>query len=75
MTEQVVKSVEPAPDQSVDPFLYRLLVGGLVATILLVVGGAIALAWAGKVLPDGIIALGGAAVGGLVGLLIPSPAN
>lgn len=67
--------VEPAPDQRVDPFLYRLLVGGLVAAILLVIGGAIALAWAGKVLPDGIIALGGAAVGGLVGLLVPSPTN
>ena len=68
-------NVEPVPDQRVDPLLYRLLVGGLVAAILLVIVGAIALAWAGKVLPDGIIALGGAAVGGLVGLLVPSPVN
>ena len=68
-------NVEPVPNQAVDPLLYRLLVGGLVAAILLVIVGAIALAWAGKVLPDGIVALGGAAVGGLVGLLVPSPAN
>lgn len=68
-------AVEPAPDQQVDPLLYRLLVGGLVAAIILVISGAIALAWVGKVLPEGVIALGGAAVGGLVGLLVPSPAN
>ena len=69
------RSVEPVPGQRTDPFLYRLLVGGLVASIILVIAGAIMLAWAGKILPEGIIALGGAAVGGLVGLLVPSPVS
>jgi small-conductance mechanosensitive channel len=71
----VVKSVEPAPNQSVDPLLYRLLVGGLVAVILLVVAFVFVLALYSKVIPEGLIAIGSAAVGGLVGLLVPSPAK
>lgn len=61
----------PAPDQ--DQFLYRLLIGGLIAAILLVVIGTFVLAYSFKPIPEGMIAIGSAAVGGLVGLLVPSP--
>jgi len=67
------RAVAPVPDQQNDPLFYRVLIFGLVTAVLLVIGGAVALAFFDKVLPDGIIALGGAAVGGLVGLMVPSP--
>jgi hypothetical protein len=66
-------AVEPVPDQQTDPLLYRLVVGGLVAAILLVVVGVFVLAFYQRPIPDGMIAIGSAAVGGLVGLLVPSP--
>jgi len=63
----------PAPEQ--DQFLYRLLIGGLITAILLVIAGTFVLAFFGKPIPEGLIAIGSAAVGGLVGLLIPSPVS
>lgn len=69
------QAVEPVPEQRADLLFYRVLIVGLVASILLVIGGAVALAFFDKALPDGVIALGGAAVGGLVGLLVPSPVS
>jgi hypothetical protein len=66
-------AVEPVPDQSTDPFLYRLLIAGLVSAILLVIVGVFVLAFYARPIPEGMIAIGSAAVGGLVGLLVPSP--
>ena len=53
-----------------DPWIYRIVVGVLGVLVLSVVLGAVVL---GKDIPQGILALGSAAVGGLVGLLVPSP--
>lgn len=53
-----------------DPWIYRVVVGVLGLLVLSVVLGAVVL---GKDIPQGILALGSAAVGGLVGLLVPSP--
>lgn len=61
------------PDAQYDIWLYRMVIGGLGLTVLLTVILAAVLAFRGLALPDGIIAIGGTAAGGLVGLLIPSP--
>lgn len=63
----------PAPTSGQDPFLYRVLVGGLVAAVLITLLGGIGLAAMGQTLPGEIIALGAVCAGGLVGLLAPSP--
>lgn len=67
------RSVEPVPAQTVDPLLYRMVVAALGLALLLMVIGGLVLAGMGKAIPDGLIALGAASAGGLVGLLAPSP--
>lgn len=62
-----------APSSSQDLFLYRLLVGGLVAAVLVTLLGGIVLAGMDRSLPGELIALGAVCAGGLVGLLAPSP--
>lgn len=62
-----------APSSSQDPFLYRLLVAGLVAGVLCTIIGGIILAGIDRSLPGELIALGSVCAGGLVGLLAPSP--
>ena len=57
-----------------DPWIYRIVVGVLGLLALSVVLGALVLMmFGGKDIPQGILALGSAAVGGLVGLLVPAP--
>jgi hypothetical protein len=57
-----------------DPWIYRIVVGILGLLMLIVVVGALVLTMSGgKDIPQGILALGSAAVGGLVGVLVPSP--
>ena len=68
-------AVEPIPDQRADPIFYRALIFGLVSTVLITVLGIIALAVLGRGIPEGLVAIGSAAVGGLVGLLVPSPVS
>lgn len=63
----------PAPDSAQDGLLYRILVSGLVAAVLITLIGALVLAGLGKSLPGEAIALGAVCAGGLVGLLAPSP--
>lgn len=53
-----------------DPWVYRIVVGMLGLLVLSVVLGAVVL---GKDISQGILALASASVGGLVGLLVPSP--
>ena len=64
---------QPAPSSSQDPWLYRVLVAGLVAAVLVTLVGAIALAFVDRSLPGEAIAVGAVCAGGLVGLLAPSP--
>lgn len=54
---------------------YRLVVAALGLAVLASLIGAIMLATQGRPTPELLIALGSAAVGGLAGLLAPSPLN
>lgn len=56
-----------------DKWLYRMVVAMLGLTVVSSVVGTIALAMAGQSTPEVIVALGSAAIGGLAGLLAPSP--
>jgi hypothetical protein len=58
-----------------DIWLYRMVVAVLGVTVVASVVGAIALALMGQSTPEVIVALGSAAIGGLAGLLAPSPLN
>ena len=58
-----------------DIWLYRLVVAVLGLTVVASVTGAIVLALSGQSTPEVLIALGSAAIGGLAGLLAPSPLN
>lgn len=58
-----------------DIWLYRIVVVVLGLTVVASVVGAIALALIGQSTPEVIVALGSAAIGGLAGLLAPSPLN
>lgn len=77
IAEQIVREMPPPPLES-DCWIYRIVVLALGATVLIVVGGAVALAFAhngtGDVkIPEVLTAIGSAAVGALAGLLAPSP--
>lgn len=68
-------SVEtPIPTDVERPDLYRLLIAGLLVLSIVGMAGLIALAVLGRDIPDGIVALASAAVGGLVGMLAPRSA-
>jgi hypothetical protein len=58
-----------------DIWLYRMVVAVLGLTVVASVVGAIALTMMGESTPEVIVALGSAAIGGLAGLLAPSPLN
>jgi hypothetical protein len=68
-------SVTPPPDQPDDPLLYRVLVWGLVGCVAVTIAAIFALAVLQRPIPEGLVAIGSACVGGLVGLLVPSPAG
>ncbi len=69
----------PAPSgyrvkTTTDPWVYRMVVAFLGVTMLLTVAGVVIVLLNGKnAVPDGLIALGAATVGGLAGFLAPSP--
>jgi hypothetical protein len=60
-----------------DVWIYRMVVGALGLAVLLTIVGLIWLTLYnfGNSIPDGIVAIGSAAVGALAGLLAPSPAS
>ena len=58
-----------------DIWLYRIVVAVLGLTVVGSIFGAIALAMSGQSTPEVLVALGSAAIGGLAGLLAPSPLN
>ncbi|MCJ2034830.1 hypothetical protein [Methylobacterium sp. J-068] len=59
-----------------DKMVYRMVVGFLGGVVVIVAVGLIVLAYAGRTgTPEGLIALGSAAVGALAGLLAPAPSR
>jgi hypothetical protein len=56
-----------------DVWFYRIVVGTLGLAIILIVVALTALIWKGATGFDALVAIGSAAMGGLVGLLAPSP--
>jgi len=58
-----------------DIWLYRIVVAVLGLTVVASVIGAIVLTLSGQSTPEVLVALGSAAIGGLAGLLAPSPYN
>lgn len=58
-----------------DIWLYRIVVAVLGLTVVATIVGAIVLTLSGQSTPEVIVALGSAAIGGLAGLLAPSPLN
>ena len=58
-----------------DIWLYRIVVVVLGLTVVASIVGAIVLTLSGQSTPEVIVALGSAAIGGLAGLLAPSPIN
>lgn len=64
---------EPTPTSGQYPALYMVIVVGLVLVALLTVVGALVLSYVGKSAPDSVVALAGAAIGFVGGLLVPSP--
>jgi hypothetical protein len=60
-----------------DTWIYRIVVSALGLAVLGSIGGAVYLAGQspGATTPEGIVAIGSAAVGALAGLLAPSPAR
>jgi hypothetical protein len=65
----------PTPLQT-DKWIYRLVVCFLGLTVIgTVIGGFIIAGKTAQTIPEGLIALGSAAVGALAGLLAPSPAS
>lgn len=70
---QISREVEPPPSQQIDPLLYRMVVaflGAAMMTAILLVG---LLSYQGKAGSDLLIAVPSAVVGGLIGMLVPSP--
>lgn len=55
-----------------DIWLYRMIVAAPGLTIAVSILGSIGLAMTGKPIPEVLVALGSAAIGGLAGFLVPS---
>lgn len=71
VAKEVIGELPPMPP---DTWIYRLVVGSLGLTVLLVVIGAIVLSLGeAREIPAVLTAIGSAAVGALAGLLAPSP--
>ena len=58
-----------------DIWLYRMIIGALGLTVIATVVGAIVLASTGLSIPDAVVALGAAAIGGMAGFLVPTHLN
>lgn len=75
----IVSRLESLPEPlKTDVWIYRMVVGFLGVVVLITVLGGILLTWKGGnsanyQIPQGVIAIGSAAIGALAGLLAPSP--
>lgn len=73
---KVIKEIaENQPVYVKDKLLYRIVVISLAAVVLITLIGLILLAAMGKTIPEGMVALGSAAVGGLAGLVAAPKAS
>ena len=63
------------PEKNNDQWLYRMVVIVLGLTMVATIVSTVALAMTGQTRPEVIVALGSVAVGGLAGVLAPSPLN
>lgn len=76
---KVLSILQPAlqPPLQSDKWIYRLVVIFLGVVVMSTVLGGIIIVMTGqtKPLPDGIVAIGSAAIGALAGLLAPSPVS
>jgi hypothetical protein len=76
---ELIEQLEAIPRPlDTDPWIYRMVVFFLGLTVLVTVLGGIILTWVGGAspnfqIPQGVVAIGSAAVGALAGLLAPSP--
>jgi hypothetical protein len=75
MSEKNQKGADMKNHLHNDIWLYRIVVAVLGLTVVVSVVGAIVLTLSGASTPEVIVALGSAAIGGLAGLLAPSPMN
>lgn len=64
--------IEPMPEQKVDPLLYRIIIGGLVAALILIIIGTVILALQQAPLPDLLTMIAGVIVGALAGVVTVS---
>lgn len=71
MAEPLSDITTPPPDDKARPDLYQTLIVGLLVIVLVVAVGSILLAFFDKPIPDGVLALGPAALVGLTGMLAP----
>jgi len=76
LANQIINEQPPPLDS--DVWIYRIVVGALGSTVIIVVLGSVALAWHCPPsntfqTPEVLTAIGSAAVGALAGLLAPSP--
>ena len=60
-------------DEHQDPWVWRCVVGSLGIVAILAVLGAIVLAGLGRDVPQVLVAVASAAIGGLTGFMAPSP--
>ncbi len=75
LREAAVEAKRAIPLQE-DVWVYRMVVGFLGSVVTIVALGLIVLSFVeSKSTPEGLIALGSAAVGALAGLLAPSPSR
>ena len=72
--ENVVGAIKsmPVPLES-DVWIYRMIIASVSLVLLISVVGIITLSMQGKPLPEVLVALVSAALGGLTGLLAPTP--
>ena len=64
---------EQVPGYYNDPWVYRIVVGALSLAVLSVIAAYVYLDALGKSSPEALVAIGAGALGGLTGLLAPSP--
>ena len=69
---QAIASIAATPLQT-DKLIYRIVVISLGLSVLISIIGILIMSYNSKLIPEGVVALGSAAVGALAGLLAPSP--
>jgi len=75
LSQEALELAAEEPAYIGDRLLYRAVVATLGLVVLITVIGYLLLAALGKAIPDGLIGLAAAAVGGLVGLFAKPPAG